>query len=304
MEGWSSNMYIWSRVVSWDDWTPSWIQSSKEATCKQGFCCRFSPATISKLSKTLHFTLHKSCLMIGPDGVQKTFKFATTAEQMFTKMATEIEVEFRQALLNLGPGFVSNISHSNRSLENSSPLWVLQSVDPQVAGGAPVTWEHLGFPQPGTCHWKPNYHDQPGYITVEKYCDSEPLILISLRWNFMFGITVLNATFTEPLKQAKVTVPLEERWQTAQLHALADSAPPPGWEVSQAPDAQKTHSRWQWAMQQNITYLRLNQTLATWILEGPHMFSESKAKISFVNVIIIYDTCKTCVYIYYIYNKY
>lgn len=165
----------------------------------------------------------------------------------------QIEVEFRQALLNLGPDFVSNISHSNRSLENSSPLWVLQSLDPQVAGGAPVTWEHLGFQQPGTCHWKPNYHDQPRYITVVKYCDSEPLILISLRWNFMFGVTVSNATFTEPLKQAKVTVPLEERWQTAQLHALADSAPP-GWEVSQAPDAQKTHSWWQWAMQQNITY--------------------------------------------------
>ena len=51
-------------------------------------------------------------------------------------------------------------------------------------------------------------------------------------------------------------------------------------------------------MQQNITYLRLNPTLATWILEGPHMFSESKVKISFVNVIIIYDTYKTCVYIY------
>ena len=226
--------------------------------------------------------------MIGPDGVQKTFKFATTPEQMFTKMATEIEVEFRQALLNLGPGFMSNISHSNRSLENSSPLWVLQSVDPQVARVAPVTWEHLEFPQPGTCHWKPNYHDQPRYITVVKYCDSEPLILISLRWNFMFGVTVSNATFTEPLKQAKVTVPLEERWQTAQLHALADSAPP-GWEVSQAPDAQKTHSWWQWAMQQNITYLRLNQTLATWILEGPHMFSEGKDII-----------CKCYNYIWYI----
>lgn len=76
-------------------------------------------------------------------------------------------------------------------------------------------------------------------------------------------------------------------------HLLAEKS-----KVSQAPDAKNTHSWWQWAMQQNITYLRLNPTLATWILEGPHMFSESKVKISFVNVIIIYDTYKTCVYIY------
>ena len=286
MEGWSGNN-IWSRVVSWDDWTPSWIQSSKEATCKQCFCCRFSPATISKLSKTLHYT--NPVWWLGLTGYQKTFKFATTPEKMFTKMATEIEVEFRQALLNLGPGFASNISHSNHPIE----AWRIHH-----RFGSCSRWIHRSQ---GVRRWPGNIWDShsaalatenltimisPGKFV--KYCDSEPLILISLRWNFMFGVTVSNATFTEPLKQAKVTVPLEERWQTAQLHALADSAPP-GWEIESVPGSGCT----------KYYLLRLNQTLATWIL-GPHMFSESKVKISFVYVLIIYhiSVSKTCICIY------
>ena len=279
MEGWS--------IVSWDDWTPSSRQSSKEATCKQVFCCRFSPATISKLSKTLHYT--NPVWWLGLTG----FKKPSNLQLHQNKCSRRWQRNWGRnspSPSELGAWFyVKHITlqSSNRSLENSSPLWVLQSVDPQVAGGAPVTWEHVGFPQPGTCHWKPNYPDQPRYITVVK-----------ILWFRASDLDISKVEFHVWGNGIKCHI--HGTPETGESHRSTGGAvtncPAPcfvGFSTSSwlrsvpGSGCTKNHSWWQWAMQQNITYLRLNQTLATWMLEGPHMFSESKVKISFVYVLII-----------------
>ena len=182
MEGWSGN--IWSRVVSWDDWTPSWIQSSKEATCRV-FGVDFHQLRSRSCPRlyTLHYT--NPVWWLGLTGFKKPSNLQLHQNKCSRRWQPKLRSNFARPFWTWGLVLCQTYHTLIEAWRihhrfGSCSRWIHRSQGVRRWPGN--MWF---FPQPGTCHWKPNYHDQPRYITVVKYCDSEPLILISLRWNFI-----------------------------------------------------------------------------------------------------------------------